>query len=651
MGIPRLKSCLESYATATSRGAGSITRTVIDGPALAYHVYYTGVLGQPSIVTPPSTLPWLSPVQQVGNRVLEWLLRLERCGMIIERIYFDGALPPTKEETRQARLRSSLQQLLDFRRLHPSVISAADTLDQTGIRSRPGRTALPAPAFLVPLVLEALRSSVRFAGVTKVIPGEADVYCASHVREIGGLVLTNDSDLLVYNLGAEGQVAFFPDIDFIGKLSDLNQDEFTCRYLSYRPLEIAKCLDLDPSLGLAAFGFEVERDVSRRMPDLVQRAMTHSADQAGADLKIFLKRYQTLDETLSSPGEEDCWWDSHQCLDPRVSELVCRYRLSIEGPSQEDITMYLPFLPDDPTRSSAWKAGAQIRTLAYSILNDAVSATQQRTAILEIVRRGQRIGATDVELLSSHSLGKSIKDVVSRFESIRAASQDLDISSLWTIIAFQDIVESAPLIDEEPPTQQELIRLLDPTIRPLDWPTFHLYAQFQAVHYSWRILSQLLDFVLKTDLRARQASCVATSATSEPEDNATPDGKRMEDYRMLKKKLESLPSLTQGLPNRQLTGGTSDLNLDEIMAFVLKSCSLEDDLDRDENEPEVHRKRSTSDHPHTYQSLNAYTLVPKKTSKKARNKQNRTGARENRRAEISVSKPANPFSILDDMSL
>ncbi len=558
-----------------------------------------------------------------------------------ERIYFDGALPAGKEETRLARLRSSLQQLLDFRRLHPNLISIVDSFDPEVVtlglpRSmvRPGRTALPAPAFLVPLVLEALRSSVRFACLTKVIPGEADVYCASHVRRTGGLVLTNDSDLLMYDLGADGQVVFFPDMDFIdaGDLSDAKQEEsLTCRYLSYHPLEITKRLNLDFALGLAALGFEVERDSSRRMPDLLQRARIYSRPQAGADLAIFLKRYQTLDHTLLPSSEapkqkEQCWWESHQFLDPRISELVCRYWLSHKQSSHEDIIMHLPFLLDDPTRSSAWQVGEHLRTLAYSILNDAVPAMQRRSTILEIGRCGQRIVSTKVELLSSQDSMQGIETLLNRFKSLPEAIHSLDNSMLWTIIALQDIIRWTRWQGKTPPTEHQLLKILNAANdTSSDWTIVHLFAQTQAVHYSWRILQQLLDFVLNAD----QTSSMPGLPIPVPEDN---DG-----HRLLKRKLESLPSLTQGLlPHRKSNrSASSDLSVDEILEFVFQGLRSVEEEDENDQNGNLDQRDS--------QDANGYRLVPRKKSKKARNKQSKERARK-REEPIST----NPFSILNN---
>ena len=76
-------------------------------------------------------------------------------------------------------------------------------------------TRLPKPPFLVPAVIEALRNSQDWAPLIQVVPGEADTYCAQDVRQNGGIVLTSDSDLLVQDLGADGRVSFFWDVEYI----------------------------------------------------------------------------------------------------------------------------------------------------------------------------------------------------------------------------------------------------------------------------------------------------------------------------------------------------------------------------------------------------------------------------------------------------
>ncbi len=76
MGIPRLKTHLQPYATFKSAHHGTSEKVVLDGPAMAYHVYYNWL-------ATPAMASWLSPAQHVGRLVLQWLDRMERCGLIM----------------------------------------------------------------------------------------------------------------------------------------------------------------------------------------------------------------------------------------------------------------------------------------------------------------------------------------------------------------------------------------------------------------------------------------------------------------------------------------------------------------------------------------------------------------------------------------
>lgn len=60
--------------------------------------------------------------------------------------------------------------------------------------------------FLVPLIIESLLDS-RFAARTEVIPEEADPWCAVFARNNEALILTDDSDLAIYDIG-NGKVSF-----------------------------------------------------------------------------------------------------------------------------------------------------------------------------------------------------------------------------------------------------------------------------------------------------------------------------------------------------------------------------------------------------------------------------------------------------------
>lgn len=92
MGIPRLMTHLRSWARLeTVDGSANEPRpdeeqtwrrrAIIDGPALAYHVYYAYLARPGGAASPPTTAPSCSPYRDLGRAVVAWLDRLRSCGL------------------------------------------------------------------------------------------------------------------------------------------------------------------------------------------------------------------------------------------------------------------------------------------------------------------------------------------------------------------------------------------------------------------------------------------------------------------------------------------------------------------------------------------------------------------------------------------
>ncbi|MBE7179732.1 MAG: hypothetical protein INR71_00735 [Terriglobus roseus] len=104
---------------------------------------------------------------------------------------------------------------------------------------------LPPAPFVVPAVIEALRES-GYRDVVRVVPGEADPYCAEDVRLHGGFVVTGDSDLLVYDLGQVGGVVFLQDFSLGTSPSSFHMLPFSYSSLSSRFWTIDDCYRRTP---------------------------------------------------------------------------------------------------------------------------------------------------------------------------------------------------------------------------------------------------------------------------------------------------------------------------------------------------------------------------------------------------------------------
>ncbi|KAH0255753.1 hypothetical protein KCU84_g23099, partial [Aureobasidium melanogenum] len=232
--------------------------------------------------------------------------------------------------------------------------------------------------FLVPAVIEMLLES-RFSALVSVIPGEADAYCADAARKHGGVIFTSDSDLLVHDLGESGK--------------------------EYHPAAIAKRFELPNLVKLAFF---MAQDHHKSLAENVRLAAKNTPMSAG--FAEFAEEYGSLPKlsklAMTESMNETSTAEALTRLDPRISEIIHLVRVKEvqEAPSDlqdsENLNMYLPFIIDDPTRTSAWRSGVSIRAQAYSLLRVLNSSVTQVT---EFERKGTRVAGTVVELDSTTS--------------------------------------------------------------------------------------------------------------------------------------------------------------------------------------------------------------------------------------------------------
>ena len=92
------------------------------------------------------------------------------------------------------------------------------------------------------------------------VPGEADPYCAQRAKRIGAIILTNDSDLLLYEWGNESLVIFFQDLDFL-TTEPTSPDSSEFQQLSaqvFSPYKITQHLRVPSLLHLVSILFHVD---------------------------------------------------------------------------------------------------------------------------------------------------------------------------------------------------------------------------------------------------------------------------------------------------------------------------------------------------------------------------------------------------------
>ncbi|OCL01408.1 hypothetical protein AOQ84DRAFT_9899 [Glonium stellatum] len=488
MGIARLITHLEPFASSVqfSLNASTTQPTVtVDGPGLAFHVY-NEAQGRSS---PPRPSPSYS---ELGQATLLWLRQLQLHGLRVGAIFFDGFLPASKTNERLSRLQSAVNKLTKFKatyngsdRVHPGVDFS------TSHQPFPARLGPMNSPFLVAAVIEALFAS-EFSRLTAVVPGEADSWCAEYAKTNGSIVLTGDSDLLVYDLGSHGSVTFFKHIQ-----TSLEPIGTVLNGLRHHPTEIANRLGLTSLLPLA---YAVDQERSRSINECIQVA--RECDTNTLEFKQFAERYAhrkvqqlftaDLDET-----QQNALQYSLRRIDPRVSELVHQALPSCFIPSGDlqptKLYIYLPFLIDDPARSSAWSFGNSIRCLGYSIITPAHSPTFW---MKEIGRRGQRIAETDYALYPTEKTVAESGHLTRVMCQWANTCQELSIAQMWRLFGIYLICREL-LDDNSTMIPSEYIKqLVNCHVSVMNWAFIHLSAQLQAVLYSLRMLRQFTNVFL-----------------------------------------------------------------------------------------------------------------------------------------------------------
>lgn len=355
--------------------------------------------------------------------------------------------------------------------------------------------ALPAPPFLVPAIIETLLES-RYSPFVSVIPGEADAYCADAARQFGGVIFTSDSDLLVHDLGPTGKVVLFRDLETIhlpsrGKCLKTQQ---------YHPTGIAKRFGLPNLVKLAFF---MSQDHHKSFTENTRLAAKDTP--MSADFSEFAEQYGSLPR-LSKLAMEDTVQDNNLSktlsrLDPRISEIIHLVRLkenqvvtqTPQDSSSVNLDMYLPFLLDDPTRTSAWRSGVSIRVQAYSLLRLLNSSIGQVT---EFERKGTRVAGTAATLADASGLTTMVKECLETLQHDFQQYPSLSKPARWRAVAVRLVCQSNLQNDKPPPTSSEINRLVTASRDGmLSWSFIHASAQMQASIYSYRMLSQISHVV------------------------------------------------------------------------------------------------------------------------------------------------------------
>ncbi|KAF4584207.1 DNA replication initiation factor cdc45 [Ophiocordyceps camponoti-floridani] len=449
MGIPHLATSLQRFANHRALQDESV---VIDGPALAHHMLNICRVNDAS---PPS-------YNLIAKSYIRWLDGLYSHRVIIEAIYFDGHLPSWKRTV---------------------AVDDRDQLDDVFATGTCGFRPFVEPSFFVPAIIESLRQHPRYKTVTFVVPGEADAYCAAHVSQMGGLVLTSDSDLLVYNL-REGQVAF---------LRDIYQNTYAQIVGSvFSPKQIGANLKLPPSEGLLRLAYEHSRAPQSTLSAIYQSCSREITNHSGYEK--FSKLYELPAISLWHPLDKKRF-RRLVALDPRVSEVAVRIssKISTNPDHADDVHMYLPLLLEDSSSGSAWEHSRPLRQLAYAVFQ--LLNPRREMEVLEY-RRVQDVSqkGRSVERLSTKQIEHLSEAFLIIIERMKSMAITYSISP-WHLVGMAIEANECQTLEKQSFTWSILQMRHDPSMTKTDripWNILHFSAHLQAALYSLRMLSQAL---------------------------------------------------------------------------------------------------------------------------------------------------------------
>lgn len=409
-------------------------------------------------------------------------------------IYFDGTLPPSKFQTRLWRLFEGSRQANEY---FLATTSGIRPLPGHKIRNRYRDTWLPKPAFLVPTILESIRSLERYRNITHMVPGEADPYCAEDLRKNGGTLLTGDSDLVLYDLGPAGSVVFLHDLEIDKLPTDLTAVEVAERRriitaMTYEQSEICRRLSLKPGHeSMLSLGFEAKTGaVFTARSKLSQSNWQYLVPGRAAEYAQFISEYQ------NRPALEQSVPEYFKFLDPRVAEFIHDIATTPASKPLRDEdgkgpAVYLPLILDRWDLMSAWNPSMPVRQLAYNFCwgNEAA-----RSAVVEYRRTlSKQSKGQVVEVLDGPGASEALEGILGFLGNFIDGTTGSSRSQWITVCLSLEIGYTAST-DREPTALKLWQKAAKAAGRldPSDWDAVHLVAHIQSTLYSFRMLQQVL---------------------------------------------------------------------------------------------------------------------------------------------------------------
>lgn len=464
-------------------------------------------------------------------------------------IYFDGFLPPGKAVVRVSRLENQIWRLSAYQSLHPQgfhedgqppkphTADIAWVLDSAS--TEPAIQDPPAAPFLVAAVLETIKTSA-YARITEVVPGEADAYCAAAARRSGGAILSNDSDLLIYDLGLEGTIGSLADLTFT--ICDKRKCPAT-RTNVIQPQKLAQTLKLE-SLKDIAFVLIKNPGISFKKALPQARRPKMEGIQFEETLSEYMIEPAVYEAEMFRPETLHRVRTQAPFLDPRISEFVLQA-------NNQSVSMYLPIMLEDPERTSAFAASFPQRVFAYSCCTSFNYKVTDRE-MYEYCRKGRKVVQTPITLLSKDELHNHAQKLRARLQLFRTTFSAFPVSVMYRSYAIAEVYHWYLDTDRTPPSRDILAAALTGKVDgQTTWDIIHLFAQIEAGLYSLRMIQQILGFVLPSDPVDKIETSVLQSLLS------------------LNKVMKSLPPLRQLLPSRwELCAQTANMEVDKILDLL-----------------------------------------------------------------------------------
>ena len=321
------------------------------------------------------------------------------------------------------------------------------------------------------------------------MPGEADAFCAVAARtnDRATLVLSSDSDLLVYDLGPGAGLADFnrfhprKEESSIGRFGGC--EKITIRML--KPRDVARRLGLN-SLERLAYQIKVDRDV--KLLAAIERSTHPPGDPES--LKKFLSEYDVEHLALPMLGRDSTSDHATSYLDPRISELMHQVN---DDTSPEPINMYLPTLLEDPDRMSAWTETAEARAFAYSCLNLYRPGNTKSRLLQEVYRKGDRVGITAINWLEESETVSYASTYLNKIRDHMDDQSKLLRGEIWNHYRLWRGYAISLLCDP-PLTMESSKQILEGNVDSSIWSWTDVQdnARLQASLYSLRITQQVL---------------------------------------------------------------------------------------------------------------------------------------------------------------